>query len=198
MCSRVYEKYSLAIGVVFDFGCGINGFSYPEFAKLGFNVKYIGTEPVGQLCELQNYWFEKRGMNAKVEHISLFDLMGNVKLIREENFSELSTPLSAESRPAHSNSKKFSRVKSDSVKVAFFFKVLDSLEMLKRNYSKEVLDTIVPLVDGAVVSWATKSLVSKKKFHAERKWLKEFILEHFKILNEFDLGVEHYIVFSKK
>lgn len=168
--SNVLKGFERAKVVVYDFGCGINGFSYPEFEKIGFNVNYIGTEPVRQLCDLQNEWFKKRGMTAWVENISLFDLDKNVKLVKSEK----------------------------GIKVGFFFKVLDSLEMLKRNYSKEVLLEIVPFLDRAVISWATKSLVSKKKFHAERKWLKNFVEENFKIIDEFDSGIEHYLVFSKR
>lgn len=170
---EVYEKcldgFSSEVNV-FDFGCGINGFSYEKFKELGYNVNYVGTEPVEQLCDLQNSWFEARSFNARVEKLSLFDLKENVEVVKGEKGE----------------------------KIAFFFKVLDSLEMLKRNFSKEVLAEIVPLVDKVVVSWATRSLVSKKKFHAERTWLKKFVLENFKIIGEFDCGVEHYLVFSKR
>jgi hypothetical protein len=153
--------------LVFDFGCGVNGFSYEYMGKLG-DVKYIGTEPVGQLCDLQNVWFKKRAMDARVEHISLFDLEKNVDLVRS----------------------------FEGKKVGFFFKVLDSLEMFKKNYSKEVLVELVPLFDRCVVSWATGSLMSKKKFHAQRKWLRDFVEENFEIIDEFECGVEHYLVFK--
>lgn len=155
---------------VFDFGCGINGFSYNEFLSSGFNVNYVGTEPVGQLCKLQNNWFKDKKLNARVENLSLFNLNSNVNLINSTNGK----------------------------KVVFFFKVLDSLEMLKKDYSKDVLEKIVPLVDRVVVSWATGSLVKKKKFFADRKWLKEFISKNFKILDEFEVGMENYLVFSKR
>lgn len=169
----VYEKALFGLKGeinVFDFGCGINGFSYENFDKLGFNVNYIGTEPVGQLCKLQNSWFEKRAMRARVENLSLFDLEENIDLINGERGK----------------------------KVVFLFKVLDSLEMFKRNYSKDVLSKMVPIVDRVVVSWATRSLVSKKKFHAERIWLKNFVSKEFEIIEEFDCGVEHYLIFKKK
>lgn len=156
---------------VIDFGSGVNGFSYEYFKKLEVDINYLGIEPVGQLVDLQNTYFEKNDLKrAKCIQASLFDL-NEVKRIIEE-------------------------VKGK--RIGFFFKVLDSLEMLKKDYSKEVLIEIVPLFEKIVVSFATKSLVSKRKFHAERKWLKEFIKEKFKIIEEFDLGVEHYIVFSKK
>lgn len=165
--SFVDKKFPISI---FDFGCGINGFSYSFLKDVGFDVNYIGTEPVGQLCDLQNSWFQKRNIRARVEHLSLFDLNKNIDLVKGERGK----------------------------KVAFFFKVLDSLEMFKRDYSKEVLKNIVPIVDEVVVSWATRSLVSKKKFHAERVWLKDFISKEFLVVDEFDFGVEHYLIFRKK
>ncbi|MDA3836391.1 MAG: hypothetical protein PF542_02100 [Nanoarchaeota archaeon] len=181
--SSVVSCQSSAIQV-FDFGCGINGFSYEEFLKAGFEVGYIGTEPVGQLCKLQNVWFEKRKMKARVEHISLFDL--------EEN-KELVSKASAVSRQSSAVNGQRS-----TAKVAFFFKVLDSLEMMKKDYSKEVLNAIVPMVDRAVVCWATKSLVSKKRFKADRTWLRDFLINNFEVIDEFETEFEKYIVFSKK
>lgn len=155
---------------VIDFGCGINGFSYSEFGLLGFNVNYIGTEPVGQLVDSQNNYFIKNNMKAKCLKLSLFDLDANVKLIE----------------------------KLKGVRVAFFFKVLDSLEMLKKDYSKEVLRKIIPKMDRVVISWATKSLVSKRVFAASRKWLTDFLSEEFKITLEFETEFEKYIIVEKK
>jgi len=80
----------------------------------------------------------------------------------------------------------------------FIFKTLDSLEMLKRNYSKELLIEITPMVNKVIVSFATKSLISKKAFKVKRYWFYNFVKENFKVLNEFELGTEKYIVFSKK
>ncbi|MCK5616889.1 hypothetical protein KAR91_84285 [Candidatus Pacearchaeota archaeon] len=80
----------------------------------------------------------------------------------------------------------------------FIFKTIDSLEMLKRNYSKNLLKEIVPMVDKVVVSFATKSLISKKAFKVKRYWFYNFVEEHFKILDEFELGTEKYIIFRKK
>lgn len=154
---------------VFDLGCGINGFSYHYFKNLGFKIKYIGTEPVGQLVKLQNDYFEKSKLNARVEKISLFELKKNLDLIKNEKGR----------------------------KVLFLFKTLDSLEMIKKDYSKEVLHCLVPLVDRVIISWATRSLISRKKFFADRSWLKDFVGQEFKILDEFEIGNENYLVFSK-
>ena len=156
---------------VFDFGSGINGFSYPSFLKLKRDINYIGIEPVGQLVDLQNQYFKKENFkNAKCFQESLFDLE-KIKGIVKKNKGK---------------------------KIAFFFKVLDSLEMFEKDYSKKMLEEIVPFFDRVVVSWATRSLVSKKRFKAEKKWLKNFIEENFSVIDEFELGSEKYLVFSKK
>lgn len=157
--------------IIIDFGSGINGFSFEYFKKVGFEVNYLGVEPLGQLVDLQNNYFKKNKIfQAKCVKESLFNL---------DKIKKLVSGISGK-------------------KVGFFFKVLDSVEMLKRDYSKEILGEIAPLFDRCVVSWATSSLVSKKKFHAERKWLKEFIKEKFNLFDEFEIGGENYLVFSKK
>ncbi|NCN86568.1 hypothetical protein GW932_01945 [archaeon] len=155
---------------VYDLGSGINGFSYDYFLEAGFNVNYFGFEAVGQLVDLQNNYFLKEKKNADCFHGSLFDLEIVKSFLK----------------------------KGKGKKVVFLFKTLDSLEMLKRNYSKELLKEIMPFVDRVVVSWATKSLVSKKNFYAERKWLKDFIKENYKIIDEFQEGIENYLIFENK
>lgn len=171
---EVYQKCLCGMEecpMIIDFGCGINGFSFEYFEKIGVDAEYLGIEPVGQLVDLQNNYFKKNKIyDARCEKASLFDIDKIKKIISE----------------------------TKSNRIGFFFKVLDSLEMLKRNYSKEVLKEIVSMFESCVVSWATKSLVSKKKFYAERKWLRDFINKEFFIVNEFDCGIEHYLVFSSK
>lgn len=60
-----YKKYS-----VVDLGAGVNGFSY-EFYKN--DVNYVGVEAVGQLVDLTNNYFGKKGFNGKAWHLSLFN-----------------------------------------------------------------------------------------------------------------------------
>ena len=156
--------------IIYDLGCGINGFSYDYFEKIGYSASYFGFEAVGQLVNLQNNWFRKEKKNAICVQGSLFNLE-SVK-----NFLK----------------------KGKGEKIIFLFKTLDSLEMLKRDYSKKLLKEIIPLVDRCVVSWATASLISKKKFFANKKWLREFIEKEFSIVDEFEIGGENYLVFEEK
>ena len=83
-------------------------------------------------------------------------------------------------------------------KIIFLFKVLDSLEALKRNYSKKLLAEIVPLAEKTIVSFSTESMLKRKKFAAKRNWIIDFINERFKILDDFEIGGERYIVFKRE
>ena len=140
--------------------------------SLGFipKAKYVGIEGIGQLVNLMNLYFKKQKFNAKAIHLSLFQLEKIKSLIKKEK----------------------------GTKIVFLFKVLDSLETLKRDYSKELLLEITPLVDNIVVSLATRSMVSRKRFNVKRSWIVDFIQESFKITDDFERGGERYIVFENK
>ena len=124
---------------------------------------------MGQLVDLMNYYFKTRGLNAGAIHMSLFNLEKLKKYLNQ----------------------------GKEKKVVFLFKTLDSLEMLERDYSKKLLKEIAFLVDKIIVSFATRSLIKKTKFKAKRSWLVNFIKENFKILDDFELGGERYLVFKK-
>lgn len=154
---------------IFDLGAGINGFSY--YNHLPRQVYYIGIEAMGQLVDLMNYYFKTRGLEkAHAIHMSLFELDKLKKYL----------------------------IQIKEPKIIFLFKTLDSLEMLKRDYSKTLLKEIVPLANRVVVSFATRSLIKQTKFKAKRTWLINFIEENFRILDDFELGSERYIVFQSK
>jgi len=153
---------------VYDLGSGVNSFSHSFFPKK-LEINYFGVEAVGQLVDIQEKFFLRK-KNFHFFHESLFNLEGIKEILKEENGK----------------------------KVVFLFKAIDSLEMLKKNYSKKLLEEIVPLVDLVVVSFATKSLGSKKRFFVERKWIKNFIEKNFELKSSFEEGNEEYILFSKK
>jgi len=169
--SEIYSKIFEGIKgevSVYDLGCGANGFS-SEFFPKKLKINYFGVEAVGQLVEIQNKFFEKK-KNFEFFHESLF----NYEMIKEI------------------------LKKGKGKKIVFLFKVLDSLEMVKRNYSKKLLLGLSSLTDFFVVSFATKSLVSKKKFFVQRNWFYSFLEENFEILKKFEIGNEEYLLFSKK
>ncbi len=151
---------------IIDLGSGVNGFSFEFLRKINKNVEYVGVEAIGQLGGLTNSFFKKNNFQGRVEHISLFDWESLEKII--------------------SNQKKPC--------VVFLFKVIDSLESMERNYSKELLKNLVPLVDRVVVSFATRSLGDRKKFSVQRGWLLKFIRDNFNLADDFELGGERYLV----
>ncbi len=156
---------------IFDFGAGINGLSYYILKKYLNNFEYFAFEAVGQLVDLQNYFFKKEKIkNAVAVFGSLFDLDSLKSLIKN----------------------------SSGTKIVFLFKTLDSLERVEKNYSKKLLREIVPLVDRVIVSFATQSLISKKRFNVKRYWFENFVsAQNWKILEDFVLGGERYILFSR-
>jgi hypothetical protein len=164
---RILGNYKKA--TVIDLGAGINGFSFPFFKQIKINVGYVGIESVGQLVDLTNFYFKSNKLDGRAVHISLFEKEKVLEIIRKET------------KP----------------KIIFMFKVIDALESLKRDYSKELLFELVPLVDKAVVSFATKSLGNRQSFKTKRSWIFDFIKENFNILDDFEMGGERYVVFSK-
>lgn len=153
---------------IIDLGAGVNGFSYKYFNNKKIN--YLAIEAVGQLVMLMNYYFGKEKLKAAAKHLSLFKLGKIKKIVKKE----------------------------EGTKIIFLFKTLDSLEMLERDYSKKLLLELVPLVENVVVSFATRSMIKKKRFNVNRKWILDFIKENFKILDDFEIGGERYVVFRKQ
>jgi len=154
---------------VIDLGAGINGLSYNFFPR-NLKINYVGVEAVGQLVDLMNRFFLDNKINGKAIHESLFELEKIKKTIEEQK----------------------------KLKIIFLFKVVDSLEIAERNYSKKLLKEIVPLADKVVVSFATKSLGKRSRFSARRSWLINFVSENFKMINDFEFGGERYLVIEKE
>jgi len=167
--SRCFEGFPENF-TIFDLGAGINGMSYNFFLDVGKKIDYVGVEAVGQFVELMNYYFEKERIAGRAIHESLFNLDKIKRLLKQGSGG----------------------------KIAFMFKVIDSLEFVQRDYSKEFLLGISPLVDRIVISFATRSLGSRKKFGAQRSWIVKFVRDNFKIIDDFELGGEQYLVFEAK
>src|SRR3989304_9197909 len=167
---EVYEKcfQNFKKASVIDLGAGINGLSFTkEFLPKQIKIKYIGIEAIGQFVDLMNEFFKKEKINAEAIHLSLFELEKIKEVIK----------------------------KQEEPRIILMFKVIDSLEVVKRDYSKELLKEIGKISDKIIVSFATRSLGSGKKFSAKRSWLIKFIEENFEILDNFEFGGEKYLVF---
>jgi hypothetical protein len=116
-----------------------------------------------------NNYFEKEKINGKAVHLSLFELENVKKLIE----------------------------KTKEPRIIFLFKTIDSLERLKRDYSKKLILEIAPLVERIVISFATESMIKRKKIKVKRNWIINFLEENFNLIDDFELGGERYISFNK-
>ncbi len=164
---RCLKRMKKKISII-DLGAGINGFSYFYFENLGYDVEYIAIEAVGQFVDLMNLYFKKHKKKAKAVHLSLFEVERIKKIIKD----------------------------AKSPRVVFLFKVIDSLEAMEKDYSKKLLLEISKISNRVVLSYATKSMIKRKKFLAKRRWINKFIEENFNIIDEFEFAGERYIVFE--
>lgn len=171
---EVYEKIfsdfkSLDKKKVFLFDFGA-GINGFSCKYFPIKLNYVGVEGMKQLVDLMNHYFNKNNFNGKAIQESLFNLNELKEIILKEKGK----------------------------KILFLFKVLDSLEMLQENYSKEFLKELTPLVDMVVISFATRSLIKKQRFKVNRKWILDFIEENFDLMEDFEIGNERYIKFRSK
>ena len=125
---------------------------------------------MGQLVDLMNRYFAENNLNGKAFHFSIFELEKVKALVKKQK------------KP----------------RIMFLLKVIDSLEVMKRDYSKEIIKEIIGFSDRFVLSFATRSLGKGKKFSVNRGWILNFIKENYLVLNDFELGGERYLIFSKK
>jgi hypothetical protein len=132
-------------------------------------VEYLGIEAVSQLVDLTNIYFKKNKIKAKSINLSLFELSKVKEVIK----------------------------KTKKPRVVFLFKTIGSLENVERNYSKKLLSEIVPLADKVVVSLATKSFFKRGTFRKRRKWLIGFIEKNFKVLEDFEISGERYLILKQ-
>lgn len=140
-----------------------------SYTYFPIKVNYVGIEGVGQLVELTNSYFKNKKINGKIYHLSLFELDEIKKIIK----------------------------KAKQPRVVFLLKVIDGLEVLKRNYSKKLLIGISSLAKRIAISFSTESIIKRKKFKVKRVWIINFIKENFKIFDDFEVGGERYIIFEK-
>lgn len=133
-------------------------------------INYLAIESMGQLIDLMNSYFKREKLNAFAIQESLFELEKIKKIIKKQK------------KP----------------RIVFLFKVLDSLEMLEKDYSKKLLKEIVPLVNRVIVSFALKSMAKRQNFKVNRNWIVEFIKKNFQIIEDFEMGDERYVCFESK
>ncbi len=168
---RILKDFEGKIKII-DLGSGVNGFSYFYFKEAGFDVDYVAIEAIGQFVNLMNSYFNKEKINGKALHLSLFE-HSKIKKIVKDTKNKIQT-------------------------IIFLFKVVDSLEMLKRNYSKKLISELALASCRIVVSFATESMIKRRKFKSQRKWFVNFIKENFNIIDDFEILGEKFLVFEKR
>lgn len=132
--------------------------------------RYVAIEAIGIFVDLMNKYFKKEGLNAMALQEDLFNLDEIIKIIEKESGS----------------------------KIIFLFNVIDALERIKRDYSKDLLLQLGSLGEKIVISFPMRSLTGKNQFKVKRFWLINFIEKNFKILDNFEMYNEKFIVFQKK
>ena len=165
---RIFKNVKGKINII-DLGAGVNGFSYIFFPE-EIKVNYLGFESMGQLVDLANSYFKKEKISGKMIQESLFNIYKIRNLIEREKGK----------------------------KILFLFKTIEPLEMIEPNFSKKLILDIADLFQLCVVSFATESMSKRLRFKANKKWFLEFIKLNFKIKDDFEIGGERYIIFSKK
>jgi hypothetical protein len=139
-----------------------------EFLPKG--VFYVGIEAASQLVEKMNFYFSENKFNAKSVCLDLFDL-DSVKNIL---------------------------VKAKKRRIGFLFQVVDALESMKRNFSKEFIFEIMKELEVLVISLPLVSLGGGKKFAVRRKWLVDFLESEFLIERDFEMFGERILVVRRK
>ncbi|MFZ5955128.1 MAG: hypothetical protein ACOYT4_01780 [Nanoarchaeota archaeon] len=164
----VYKRILDNEKTIVDLGAGVNGFSYPEILKFS-KAKYIGIEAIGQLVDLMNNYFIQNNVDALAIHEDLFNADNIVKILKS----------------------------SKKPRVVFMFSIIDALEFLERDYSKQLILQIISETEKIALSFPTESLGKRRRFKAKRFWILNFIEENFKVLDDFELNGERFLIFSE-
>jgi|APSaa5957512576_1039674.scaffolds.fasta_scaffold00494_22 hypothetical protein len=171
---RNYEEfYSGIFDVVGDVKSVIDlgcGVNGFSYEFLPKGVEYIGVEAAGQLVGYMNDFFEAEDFDAKAIEGDLFDVDNVVEILR--------------------------RAKKD--RVVFMFQVVDALESMKRDFSKELISLVMGNSEWLVVSLPTVSLGGRKRFEVDRKWLVDFLKGDFEIRKDFEMFGERVLVVGNK
>ncbi|MFH1451564.1 MAG: class I SAM-dependent methyltransferase [archaeon] len=155
---------------IIDLGCGVNGFSYLDLKKVIGNFSYLGVEASGQIVDLVNSYFSREKIYGKVIRADLFNLDFILELLKgKKGFN-----------------------------IVFMFQLVDALENLEKNYSLKLIKQVMKYCDLLVISLPTESLGGRRKFVVKRKWLLDFLVEGFVVINDFEISGERVFVVRKK
>lgn len=154
--------------IVFDLGCGANGFSFPFLLKENVS-KYVGVEASRILVENMNIFFRKNKFNARGVWMDLFCFGKLKKLISSEKEK----------------------------KVIFCFQVIDALEKLKKGYGYSFIEGLLKIIskgDIIIISFPLKNLSGRRDLAVKRNWLIDFLEGKASIRRDIVIGNERFII----
>ncbi|MFA5484696.1 MAG: hypothetical protein WC260_00360 [Candidatus Pacearchaeota archaeon] len=158
---------------VLDFGCGVNGFSYPYLQKILKNIEYICFDVSIDIIRNTNTFFDKMKLNnCTCFYKNLFDFEGTDYFF-----------------------------KKDKNICVFCFQILDALDGLKKNFSLDFLNHLKSFMkenDVLIISYSLESISGKNRFRTKRKKLLEFINSEFEILKNFNMYGERFLILKPK
>ncbi|MCD4771388.1 hypothetical protein K8R30_03150 [archaeon] len=166
------EFYSKILKGVDDVGSVVDlgcGVNGFSYEYLPKGIEYVGIEAAGQLVELMNVYFKEKDFDARAVCLDLFDVEGVVKILRKAKKS----------------------------RVVLMFQVIDALENMKRDFSKEFISVVMENVEVLVISLPLVSLGGRKKFAVRRKWLVDFLIKNFDVKKDFEMFGERIICVRK-
>jgi hypothetical protein len=140
-----------------------------SYEYLPEGVEYIGIEAAGQLVEKMNCFFKERNFDSRAICEDLFDAEKVVRILE----------------------------KAKSPRVVFMFQVVDALESMKRDFSKELISRVMENCEVLIISLPLVSLGGGKKFAVKRKWLMDFLESEFNIERDFEIFLERIICVRK-
>ena len=171
---RNYEKfYGEIFSEIGEVGSVVDlgcGVNGFSYKYLPRGIDYVGVEAVGQLVEQANDYFKIEGFDARVVKMDLFDVDSVLKV------------LGGAKRP----------------RVVFMFQVVDALENLKKDFSKEFILKISEECEAIVLSLSMESLGGRKKFVVQRKWIMDFLEKNFIVEKRFAIGGEKIVMLKNK
>jgi len=168
-----YERYSTLVDVykqIFSTtGCPDKildlgcGYTPFSYSYLGYEPEYVASDISKDNLNFIKKYFDFKKINGQII---------SADLTEKEDINKISEI-------------------SKSCEVCFLFKLLDSLEAIKRGSSKELLDSLK--CDFFVISFPKGTISGKKTITSKRKWFQK-IMDNMTFLDEFEMGPETYYV----
>ncbi|MBU1976100.1 MAG: hypothetical protein KKG59_06885 [Nanoarchaeota archaeon] len=158
---------------ILDLGCGMNPVSAPIIIDMTkANITYSAYDISSQDMKFLNQYFKEHKIKGTATALDLS---------KEEEFHKI-------------------KVSEKEYVVCFMFKLLDTLETIKRHTSKKLVAYMTTVADIIVVSFPKTGISGKKNIHTDRRsWFETFLhkesckYEIFEVVNEI-----FYIIQTKK